>query len=66
MKYFVFYVKECSPRVKSFESLNKARVFAEKLDRKKNDDNWVETIIKGEFVDFFENGMHLLKDLAKK
>lgn len=65
MKYFVFYVKGCEPKVKSFPTLGRARVFAEKYDDSSNEDNWIEHIIKGEFVEFYENGLHLLKELKK-
>jgi hypothetical protein len=65
MKYFVFYVKGCEPKVKSFSTLGKARTFAEKYDKRSNEDNWVEHIIKGEFVEFYVNGLHIFRELIK-
>ena len=56
----------CEPKVKSFPTLGKARSFAERYNKKSDDDNWVEHIIKGEFVEFYDNGLHLLKELIKK
>lgn len=63
MKYFVFYVKNSEPKVKSFNTLGKARVFVDKFKSKPYDGYWVEHIMKGEFVQFYEEGLHLLRDL---
>lgn len=64
MKYFVFYVKNSSPKVKSFETLGKARVFADKFKSDLNNGYWIDYIIKGEFIDFYD-GVHLLPELRK-
>lgn len=61
MDYFVFYVKGCTPKVKKFKTLKSAEDFSNRLFAKKDEDNWVDYVIKGDFVSVFEESKHLLK-----
>jgi hypothetical protein len=57
MKFIVFYTEGCSPRVKSFTSLEKAKLFSSKfLEKHKENtlDNWIDVIIEGRIVSTYE------------
>lgn len=50
-KYIVLYVQDCTPKVRKFESLEKAKRFAVKVNSIDNrQDNWVDYIIKGKIL----------------
>lgn len=65
MNYFVFYVKDSEPKVKSFETLGKARTFVDNFKSDLENGYWVEHIIKGEFIEFYDGGLHVLSELKK-
>jgi len=49
-KYMLFYNEGCSPKIKQFDSVAEAEVWAGQflLEHQGNtDDNWVEMLIKG-------------------
>jgi len=49
--YIVFYVEECTPKVRKFDSLEKAKRFAVKVNSIDNrQDNWVDYIVKGKIL----------------
>lgn len=50
-KYIVLYVEDCSPKVKRFTTLEKAKRFAVKINSLDNrQDSWVDYIIKGKIL----------------
>lgn len=50
-KYIVLYVEECSPKVKKFTTLEKAKRFAVKINKLDDrQDSWVDYIIKGKIL----------------
>ena len=50
-KYIVFYVENCTPKVRKFETLDKAKRFAVKVNSIDNrQDNWVDYIVKGKIL----------------
>lgn len=50
-KYIVLYVEDCSPKVKKFTTLEKAKRFAVKINKLDNrQDSWVDYIIKGKIL----------------
>lgn len=50
-KYIVLYVENCSPKVKKFNTLEKAKRFAVKINKLDNrQDSWVDYIIKGKIL----------------
>ena len=58
MKYMVFYVEGCSPKVKYYTSKKLAQQFVLKfLGRYSDstDDNWVDAIIHGEVISHDKN-----------
>lgn len=69
MKWLLFYVEGCSPKIKKFKSLKKAEDWGKKFLKKNEDntdDNWLNMIIKGsiekEYVwdkDFDKNSITL-------
>lgn len=63
MKYYVFYVKDCVPKVKEHLTLSKALAFFKKLSNSQDEDNWVDFLIKGDFLVISEMSDHLSKDL---
>jgi hypothetical protein len=65
MDHMVFYVKDCTPKVKKFKSLQQANNFYTKLIKKTDEDNWADCLISGEMVSVSEQANHLLKDLKK-
>ena len=57
--YLVFYSEECSPKVKRCKSMSSARRFVTMFEGKhkdNTDDNWVDFIVKGEFVNVYPAG----------
>jgi len=64
MKYLVFYIKNSEPKVKSFETLGRARVFADKFKTNLDTGDWIDYIIKGEFIEVYD-GLPVLKNLTK-
>lgn len=65
MDYYVFYVKDCVPRVKKFKSSKDATAFSDKLIKNRDEDNWPDYIIEGDMVEVFDDSRYLLKDLVK-
>lgn len=50
-KYIVLYVQDCAPKVRKFESLEKAKRFAIKINSIDNrHTSWVDYIIKGKIL----------------
>lgn len=50
-KYIVLYVEDCSPKLRRFETLEKAKRFAVKINKLDNrQDSWVDYIIKGKIL----------------
>lgn len=50
-KYIVLYVQDCSPKVRKFSTLEKAKRFAVKINSIDNrQDSWVDYIIKGKIL----------------
>lgn len=50
-KYIVLYVQDCSPKVRKFSTLEKAKRFAVKVNSIDNrDKHWVDYIIKGKIL----------------
>ncbi|NBW11484.1 MAG: hypothetical protein EBR82_25985 [Caulobacteraceae bacterium] len=50
-KYIVFYVDDCTPKVRKFDSLEKAKRFAVKVNSIDNrQSSWVDYIVKGKIL----------------
>lgn len=50
-QYIVFYVEDCSPKVRKFSTLEKAKRFAVKINKLDNrQDSWVDYIVKGKIL----------------
>jgi len=50
-KYLVFYVEDCTPKVRKFDTLEKAKRFAVKVNSiDKRHQNWVDYIVKGKIL----------------
>lgn len=50
-KYIVFYVEDCSPKIRKFDTLEKAKRFAVKINKLDNrQDSWVDYIVKGKIL----------------
>lgn len=50
-KYIVLYVHDCTPKVRKFPTLEKAKRFAIKINKLDNrQDSWVDYIIKGKIL----------------
>ena len=57
-RYIVFYSQNASPMIAKFKTEKAAMAFAEKhekLNVGEYPDNWVDCIVKGEFVAFYPN-----------
>ena len=66
MSYYVFYVKDCSPKVKKFDSKLEAEYFSacwtiHNEDNK--DDNWVDFIVKGKIKPVDKGYVKMFKEL---
>lgn len=50
-KYIVFYVEKCEPKIKKFDTLEKAKRFATRINSLDNKmDNWVDYIVRGKVI----------------
>jgi hypothetical protein len=66
MNYYVFYVKDCSPKVKKFKTKLEAEYFAACWtihNQDNNDDNWVDFIVKGKVKPIDKNYIKAFKEL---
>ena len=66
VSYYVFYVKDCSPKVKKFDNKLDAEYFSAcwTIHNKDNvDDNWVDFIVKGKIKPVDSGYKKLFKDL---
>jgi hypothetical protein len=59
MRYHVYYVVNCSPKIKSFKTELAMKRFANKVGYSTETDSYVEFTFKGEFLykeDYYKTG----------
>lgn len=67
MKYILFYVENCEPKVKLFKTKAKADSFVESFKEFKEDqqDNWIDMVVKGEIIDIPNMSAYYKEQLGK-
>ena len=65
MKYIVFYVENCGPKVKYLKTKKQALIFVAILENMFGEDNWhswVDCVIKGEVIRKYPNWFGISED----